>query len=139
MLLLHFADRLALTLFLGMESPSVAIAEHINSIVSWGFILFGVTMVVFGTVRATGAVIVPLVIIACSLIGVRIGFTALFEQHLGADAIWWSFPLSSMVSMLLALCYYRFGNWRSASMAARPVPVQPTLAAEQTECATKPS
>ena len=138
-LLLHFADRLALTLFLGTDSPSVAIAEHINRIVSWGFILFGVTMVVFGTVRATGAVIVPLVIIACSLIGVRIGFAALFEQHLGADAIWWSFPLSSIVSMLLALCYYRFGNWRNASMAARPNPAKPASPAAPPERATKPS
>ena len=138
-LLVNFSDHLALTLFLGADSPAIPIAEHINRIVSWGFILFGVTMVVFGTVRATGAVIVPLVIIAFSLIGVRIGFSALFEQRLGADAIWWSFPLSSSVSMLLALCYYRFGNWRSARMASRPHGVEPTLPAEQTECATKSS
>jgi Na+-driven multidrug efflux pump len=32
------------------------------------------------------------------------------------DAIWWSFPISSVLSSCLALLYYRFGGWRAAHM-----------------------
>ncbi len=115
-LLLYVADHFALSLFLGPESPSIPIAVYINNIVSWGFILFGVMMVVFGTVRATGSVIPPLIIIFISLVGVRIGTAVLFEPTYGVEAVWWSYPISSAVSMALALAYYRFGNWRNATM-----------------------
>ena len=51
------ADRAALALFLGGDSPAVPIAQHIQLLATWSFLLFGVTMVIFGTVRANGAVI----------------------------------------------------------------------------------
>ena len=44
--------------------------------------------------------------------------TLLLQERLGADAIWWSFPVSSLVSMLLSLAYYRWGGWRHAHMLA---------------------
>ena len=49
-------DRPMLALFLGGHSAATPIAEHINRLASWSFLFFGVTMVIFGTVRATGAV-----------------------------------------------------------------------------------
>ncbi len=29
-----------------------------------------------------------------------------------AEAIWWSFPLASLTSLIMAAGYYRFGGWR---------------------------
>ena len=114
--LLYAVDRQALALFLGTDSAAIPIAAHLNIIVSWGFILFGVTMVVFGTVRSTGAVVPPLIILVVSLVGVRIGFATLMQPGWGADAVWWSYPISSATSTTLALLYHRFGGWRRASM-----------------------
>jgi putative MATE family efflux protein len=114
--LLYLVDPLIAGLFLPGQADAVAIAEHINSIAGWSFILFGVTFVLFGVVRATGAVTPPLIILLVSLFGVRIGFAALLEPTWGADAIWWSFPVSMAVSAALALAYYRWGGWRSARM-----------------------
>ena len=54
--LLTLADRPALALFLGGDSPALPIARHIQLLATWSFLLFGVTMVLFGTVRANGAV-----------------------------------------------------------------------------------
>ena len=65
--LLAFADRPALALFLGADSPSLPIARHIQLLATWSFLLFGVTMVLFGTVRANGAVLGPLIILAIGL------------------------------------------------------------------------
>src|SRR5204863_3916330 len=54
-------DRPLLALFIGGGSPVIPVAQHINLIVTWGLILFGATMVLFGTVRANGAVWGPLI------------------------------------------------------------------------------
>jgi len=115
-LLLYVAERPALGLFLPDDSGAIGTAVHINLIGSWSFILFGVTIVLFGVVRATGAVTPPLFILCVSLLVVRIPFAAALKDSWGADAIWWSFPLGSAMSMGLAIAYYRFGGWRGTRL-----------------------
>jgi Na+-driven multidrug efflux pump len=117
-------DRAALSLFLVKGSPATPIAGHINLIVSWGFILFGMTMVLFGVVRANGAVIAPLVILTISMFPVRLGAALGLQGWLGADALWWSFPLGSATSLLLAASYYRLGTWRRAHIGPGKGPVE---------------
>jgi putative MATE family efflux protein len=115
--LLYLLDPILVRLFLPSAPDAIATAERINDIAGWSFVLFGVTFVLFGVVRSTGAVTPPLVILFISLFGVRITFAKLVEPYWGADAIWWSFPISMTVSMLLSVAYYRWGRWRSAQMA----------------------
>jgi hypothetical protein len=43
---------------------------------------------------------------------VRLGFALAFQPSLGADALWWSFPLGSVANFVMAVGYYRFGGWR---------------------------
>ncbi len=117
-LLVTLIDRRAFTMFLGSESGAVAIARHIHAFASWSFILFGVSMVLSGVVRATGAVIAPLIILFVAMWLVRGPFAWLLIPSMGANAIWLSFPVGSLVSMLLTIAYYRFGNWRQAHMIA---------------------
>ena len=105
-------DRAALGLFLGPGSPAVEIGRHIQVIAVWSFMLFGVTMVYSATMRAGGAVIVPLIIIAVALYPVRLGFYFLMYGRLGADAIWWSFTVGSIAGLVLGWWFYRFSNWR---------------------------
>jgi putative MATE family efflux protein len=116
--IIYLFNRGALGLFLPDDGNAIAIAQHLNAIVVWSFLFFGVTFVLFGVVRATGAVMAPLVILAISMWLVRYPFAALLEPHYGADAIWWSFPLGSFVAITLASLYFRFGNWRRAHMLA---------------------
>lgn len=119
--LLYLLDPYIVELFLPGRPNTIAIAEHINNVAGWSFILFGVTFVLFGVVRSTGAVTPPLIILFVSLFAVRIGFAKLLEPSWGQDAIWWSFPVSMTVSMSLAIAYYRWGGWRSARMSV-PAP-----------------
>lgn len=116
--LLTLFDRPVLGLFLGADSQAIAIAAHVNAVAAWGFVLFGVTTVLFGTVRATGAVMPPLVILIVTLFGIRTGFAWGLQGTLGVDAIWWAFPAGSVASLALAGLYYRFGGWRRARMVA---------------------
>jgi putative MATE family efflux protein len=105
-------------LFLPQGSAALGIAAHLNRIVTGSFIFFGVSVALFGVVRATGAVMAPLVILTISLLVVRFPLAQLFLAHYHADAIWWSFPVSASLSATLAFLYYRYGGWRQAHMTA---------------------
>jgi putative MATE family efflux protein len=117
---LAIADRPALALFLGGNSPALPIARHIQLLATWSFILFGVTMVMFGTVRANGAVMGPLIILAIGLFPIRFGFALGLEPWLGADALWLSFPASSLANMAMAIAFYLHGGWRKGRMDIPP-------------------
>jgi len=120
--LLALADRPALALFLGGDSPALPIARHIQILATWSFLLFGVTLVLFGTVRANGAVIGPLIILFVGLVPVRLGFALGAYPWLGADALWLSFPVSSFANMAMAIAFYLHGGWRKARMGPPPGP-----------------
>lgn len=116
---LYLFDRSVLTLFLPAGSDAIGIAADINTDVAWSFVLFGVTTVLFGTVRATGAVTPPLVILVIALLLVRSLFAYGLQGPLGVDAIWLSFPAGSVTSLVLAAAYYRWGGWRRQRMLDR--------------------
>ncbi len=114
----------ALGLFLPAGSVALATAEHLNLIAAGSFILLGVSMVLFGVVRATGAVLPPLVILTLSLLVIRFPVALMFIDEWKADAIWWSFPISAVVAVVLSVGYYKWGSWRTVRMGgglARPV------------------
>ncbi|MEN7538704.1 MATE family efflux transporter [Aurantiacibacter flavus] len=118
--LLLLFDRPVLVLFLGPDSPAVPIARHIQLLASWNFVLFGVTMVYTATMRAAGAVWIPLVVVAVALFPVRLGFYELTYGWLEADAIWLSFPVGAAVGLALGWYFYHHFNWRRAIDAPSP-------------------
>ena len=128
-LLMTLSDRPVMALFMGGGSPALPIARHIHLVATWNFILFGVTMVLFATVRANGAVWAPLIILCIGLLPVRFGFIFATDQWLGsADAIWWSFPVSSFANLALSVGYYLNGSWKKARMhTAAPLSDEETL------------
>jgi hypothetical protein len=115
--------RRALALFLPSTGAAIDISVHLNAIV------------LFGVVRATGAVMAPLCMLIASLWLVRVPFAFLMLERWHADAIRWSFPFSSIVSALLASWYYRYGGWRNVRLgiaekrAASPPAGDPEIAA----------
>jgi Na+-driven multidrug efflux pump len=100
----------------GATSEAADIGLHINGIVIWSYVLFGITIVLFGVVRSTGAVMAPLGVLFIALWGIRIPFAKILAPKWGADAIWWSFPLGSVIAAALAALYYWHGSWKRAHM-----------------------
>jgi putative MATE family efflux protein len=111
------SDNAAFSLFLGGNVQAIEIAKHMHLIVSWSFIFFGIAFVMSSVVRATGAVIPPLLILLAAIWGIRIPTAALLS-HLGVDGILWGFPAGSVASVIMTAIYYRYGNWRQAKMLA---------------------
>ena len=108
----------AYALFLPAGSAAMEVSAHINRIATPSFIFFGITLVLFGVVRAAGAVMAPLIVLTISLLAVRIPLAEAFVDCWGSDAVWWSFPLSSGFAAMLAVLYYKYGGWRSAHTAS---------------------
>jgi putative MATE family efflux protein len=115
-LLLYLFGRGALSLFLPPDTPALDIAQHLNNVVLWSYLLFGMAMVLSGVVRAAGAVMVPLIVLFIALWVVRIPLSLALIPRWGADAIWWSISLSSVVALALVGAYYLRGSWRTARM-----------------------
>jgi putative MATE family efflux protein len=141
---LTLADKAVLALFMGADSPALPIARHIHVVATWNFLLFGVMMVLFGTVRANGAVWVPLIVLAVGLVPVRFGYIFATYGWLGADAIWTSFPVTSLVNLALAVGFYLHGGWRKARMTVGERPdeeecVEEALATREPGGALKPA
>ena len=120
--LLLLFDRPVLELFLGAHSPSVDLARHIQFLASWSYILFGVTIVLFGTMRAAGTVLPPLIVLGIAMYPGRLGFYQLAHGALGMDAIWLSFPVGSLIAVVLAYGAYRLIPWRARAEFVRSVP-----------------
>jgi Na+-driven multidrug efflux pump len=134
--LLALVDRPALALFIGGDSPALPIAQHIQLLVTWSFVMSGVAMTLFGTMRANGAVYGPLIILAVTQLPLRLGIAIPAHAWLGADGLWIAYPISSTVSMLLAVAYYRQGSWKKKRIGMSPV--RPEVAAEEALAAGEP-
>jgi len=122
--LLLLFDRPVLALFLGAHSPAVDLARHIQFLASWTYILFGVTIVLFGTMRAAGTVLPPLIVLGIAMYPGRLGFYDLMHARLGMDAIWLSFPVGSGIAVVLAYGAYRLIPWRRNAERARVMPAR---------------
>ncbi len=133
--LMSLADRPMLSLFMRADSPALPIARHIHLVATWNFLLFGVMMVLFATVRANGAVWAPLIILTIGLVPVRFGYIWATYPWLKADAIWTSFPVTSLINVALSSAFYLQGGWKKARMAA---PIDPTELLEEAEATREP-
>jgi putative MATE family efflux protein len=118
-LVLELLGERAFLPFLPAHSAALAIGDHLNHIATPSYLFFAIAMVLFATVRSTGAVMLPLLIMVVALLLVRFPLAYALLSREGVDAIWWSFPVSSALAAALALLYFRLGGWRGARMISR--------------------
>lgn len=120
-LTIEILDTQVFKLFLPTGSPALSIASHINRVATWSSVFSAVSMVLFGVTRAAGAVMAPLVsAILCILVRLPLAETLLDRWQ--ADAIWWSFLISSAFDVALAGLYYKYGGWRTTQLKI-PIPL----------------
>lgn len=118
-------NRPILTLFLGESvGEAIDLGRHIQFVCTWAFLLAGPMMVLFATLRSYGAVMSPLIIMFIALYPGRIGFYKLLYPSMGADALWWSYPVGSIVALVLTALFYRYGSWRNAGTRSANAPAR---------------
>jgi Na+-driven multidrug efflux pump len=121
-LVIYAVERSVLGLFLSPASPSIPIAMHIHKLVSWSFILYGISVVLIATMRANGAVLSGLVIFIVAFFVVRLGSAFALMPHFGMDGVWWSFPLGSIAAVAMAYTWYASGHWKKAKLGRKGEP-----------------
>jgi putative MATE family efflux protein len=114
-------DQPVLGLFMGPKSAAIPIAVHIQVLAGWSFLFSGMTLVLFGTARANGAVLGPLLCMAAAILGGRLAFAIFAQPWLGFDALWWAFPFGSVLNCLLAWAYYVNGSWKKGVLVDEAV------------------
>jgi len=119
-LVILMASRPLLHMFLLPGSPSVPIAEHMQPVVIWSYVLFGIMMILTGTMRAYGAVITPLVIMFLSMYPARIGFYFAAYGFIGSEALWWAYPFSAVLAVGMTVAVYLHGGWRKNAVRRGP-------------------
>ena len=107
-------DRPLLALFLGSDSSALPIAEHIQLVCTASYVIMSITMILTGTMRAYGAVVAPLVIMFLGIYPGRLGFYFVAQPIIANEAVWWSYPVGSVVMVAMTLAYYRLGKWRQS-------------------------
>jgi hypothetical protein len=75
-------------------------------------VLLGIMMILTGTMRAYGAVIIPLVIMFVAMYPARVGFYFAAFPYLGAEALRYAYPFSAVVAVVMTSTIYLRGNWR---------------------------
>lgn len=96
-------------------------------IVAWSFGFIGLQFALTGVLRAAGEMIPAMVIGLVSQWGLQIPLAFALSQHtpLGVAGVWWSTPLTNVVTAAAAGLWFARGSWKTRRLIARtPVEVQ---------------
>lgn len=123
-MLIYGLGQWPLKLFLPQGGEALTTAQHINAIALWGWIVLSVTSGLSAIVRANAAMLAPTIIFAITMWIFRVPFASFLQPVMGSDAIWWSFPIGSISSALLAYAYFKWGGWRKNKLMMRQTAVE---------------
>ena len=86
--------------------------EYIKIVAPY-YIIFSVMMVVSGTLRGSGATLIPMFITLIALWGIRIPASYFMAETWGRIGIWWGIPIGWSFGLGLAIIYYWSGKWKT--------------------------
>ncbi len=86
-------------------------AEHLLHIMLWSILIFGYQAAVGGIMRASGVVLMPVVISIFCILGVQTPAAYLLDAHFGLQGVWMAFPLAYVTMLVLQVAYYKL-VWR---------------------------
>ena len=87
---------------------TLQIAHSLLMISLWSYLLFGNSAVISGVVRSSGAVLWPMINGIVAIWAVEVPFAYYFMQKYGVDGIWYGYPISYAVVLMLQFGYYEF-------------------------------
>ncbi len=91
-----------------LADPDVrALALTLLHIVAWTVLVRGLSSVLAGVMRATGAVAVPTAITMFAILGIELGAALWLNAALGVAGIWWSYSVAFVAMLAMLVAYYR--------------------------------
>jgi len=99
-----------------IAEPSVAdLAQHLLHIVLWSNIVFGMSGIFSGTMRASGTVFMPTLLSVLAIILIEVPSAIVLSRHYGVTGVWYAWPITFCAMFLLQASYYRL-VWRKRTI-----------------------
>ena len=78
----------------------------------WGFM--GMQLALTGVLRASGNMVISMVLTLVSQWVLQFPLAYVLSKHtaLGADGIWWAFPIANVTIALITIGVYAKGDWK---------------------------
>lgn len=100
-----------------VTDPQVAeMAELLLHTVIWSSLMFGTATVFSGLMRASGVVLVPMIIGIACILAIELPIAIFLSQRIGLQGIWWGFVGNFGVLMCAQAAYYQF-VWKKKRIA----------------------
>jgi Na+-driven multidrug efflux pump len=93
------------------SDPVIELAQNLLHIVLWGYIIFGVSSVLAGVMRASGTVLVPTAISIFAIIGIEVPVAYWLSGIYGINGVWAAYPIAYIAMLAMQASYYQF-VWR---------------------------
>ena len=105
----------AIVAFFVPDDPAViaAGAEYLRIVApAWGFL--GLQFALTGVLRASGNMVMTMVLTLVSQWVLQFPLAYVLSKHttLGAEGIWWAFPIANVVISLITIGVYAKGDWK---------------------------
>jgi len=102
------------------DQAVIEIGSEYLTIVSLFYLVFAFMFTFNGVMRGAGDTLIPMIISLISLWLIRIPFAVFMSDRIGQTGIWWSFPMSWAVGLIMSWLYYLTGRWKKKVIVSPP-------------------
>ncbi len=89
----------------------VEVAQTLLHIMLWSVIIYGMSTVLSGLMRASGTVLIPTGVTMFCIIAIQVPVAWTLSRLIGLDGVWIGYPAAFLTMLLLQTSYYRL-VWR---------------------------
>ncbi len=93
------------------SAPVVDVAQTLLHIMLWSSIIFGMSSVLSGLMRASGSVLMPTSISIFAILAIEVPVAWFLSHRIGLDGIWMAYPVAFVAMLAMQTSYYRL-VWR---------------------------
>lgn len=110
----YLLSRLIIGLFI-TRIEVLDLAQSLLHIVLWSTIAFGMSGVFSATMRASGTVLIPMLLSIFAIIAIEVPVAVLLSRTIGVKGVWIAYPVTFCAMMLLQMAFYLL-VWRKKAI-----------------------
>ena len=110
----YLASRAIMGFFI-IDHEVIELAQDLLHIVLWSSIVFGMSGIFSGIMRASGTVLVPTLMSVLAIALIEVPSAIVLSRHLGITGVWYAWPITFCAMFLLQMSYYLL-VWRKRSI-----------------------
>jgi putative MATE family efflux protein len=103
--LLYMFSRVVMGFFI-IDHDVLELAQHLLHIVLWSTIVFGMSGIFSGTMRASGTVFMPTLLSVLAIAFIEVPSAIILSRYYGVTGVWYAWPITFCAMFLLQMSYY---------------------------------